>query len=509
MNTIGDNTEITHWINGQKVISQNGDKMDIYDPKHGSVTKSYDLAGKVEVDKAVSSAKRAFQDWRHVPPPKKAQIMFNYRELILENIEALAKAVSIEHGKTLDDAKGSVMRGVEVVEYCCNIASHLRSDFTPTVADGIDSFNLRQPLGVCAGITPFNFPAMVPMWMFPMAISCGNTFVLKPSEKDPSCPLMLAKLLERAGLPKGVLNVVVGGKHAVNAILDHEDIAAVSFVGSTAIGEYVYKKGTSNGKRVQALCGAKNHMVVMPDADMSQAGDAIIGAAYGSAGERCMAISVVIAVGDETADDLIERLAPRIKNLKVGPWDRDGIEMGPVISGEALSKIKSYVDKGVAQGANLVVDGRDLEVDGHENGFFIGGCLFDNVKPDMDIYKDEIFGPVLSVVRVKNYEEALRLVSDHEYGNGTCIFTRDGDTARDFFLNVKIGMVGINVPIPVPVAFHSFGGWKTFDIRGSCDLWSGRNPFLYQVKDGDFPLAFGYQGRLGFQFRKEFRPEVT
>jgi malonate-semialdehyde dehydrogenase (acetylating)/methylmalonate-semialdehyde dehydrogenase len=375
-------------------------------------------------------------------------------------MDELAEIVSEEHGKMLDDAKGSITRGLEVVEFACGIPQLLKGEYSEGVATGVDSWSMRQPVGVCAGITPFNFPAMVPMWMFPVAIACGNTFVLKPSERDPSCSLRMAELLSEAGLPDGVLNVVNGDKIAVDALLTSPIVQAVSFVGSTAVGEYIYQTGCENGKRVQALCGAKNHMVVMPDADLGQVVDAVMGAAYGSAGERCMAVSVVVTVGDDTADRLMALLKPRIEALKVGAYDQSDVEMGPVITPDARDRIKGYIDRGVEEGADLVVDGRDISVGGYENGCFVGATVFDKVTPMMKIYTDEIFGPVLSVVRARSYEEALDLVNKHEYGNGTAIFTRDGDAARDFTHRSQIGMVGVNVPIPVPLAFHSFGGWK-------------------------------------------------
>ncbi len=449
-----------HFINGEYVAGKSGRTSDIYNPALGEVQAKAPLASKSEIAEVVKIAKKAFETWREVPPAKRAAIMFKYRELIIEHMDELALLVSKEHGKTIEDAKGSIGRGLEVVEFCTGITSHLKSDFTENVSANIDSYNLRQPLGVCAGITPFNFPAMVPMWMFPVAICSGNTFILKPSEKDPSTPLRLAELLHEAGLPKGVFNVVMGDKEAVDAILEHQDIEAVSFVGSTQVGEYIYKKGTSHNKRVQALCGAKNHMVIMPDADVDLSVNSLLGSVYGSAGERCMAISVAVIVGDEMADKVIEKLAPKVKGLKIGAYDKPGVEMGPIISKESLEKIKNYIKEGQDKGAELVLDGRGISVPDHEKGFFIGGCIFDKVKPDMSIYTDEIFGPVLSIVRVKTYDEAIKLVNEHEYGNGTAIFTKDGDTARHFSHNVKIGMVGINVPIPVPVAYHSFGGWK-------------------------------------------------
>jgi malonate-semialdehyde dehydrogenase (acetylating)/methylmalonate-semialdehyde dehydrogenase len=385
--------------------------------------------------------------------------MFNLKSLIEKRIDDLARHLSLEHGKTFDDAKGEVGRGLEVVEFACGIAHHMKGDFTEQVAADMDTWSIRQPLGVVAGITPFNFPIMIPCWMGAMAVACGNAFILKPSEKDPSAPMLLAELYAEAGAPAGIFQVLNGDKVAVDALLEHPDVPAISFVGSTAIGEYVYHKGTAMNKRVQALCGAKNHMVIMPDADLDQATDALIGAGYGAAGERCMAISVAVAVGG-IGDRLIEKLAPRVSALKVGPGLDPQSEMGPLVTRQHRDKVMGYVDQGVKEGAKLVVDGRGLKLQGYENGNFMGGCLFDNVKSDMTIYKDEIFGPVLSVVRTDGFDEAIKLVNDHAYGNGTAIFTHDGDAARTFANNVKIGMVGINVPIPVPVAYHSFGGWK-------------------------------------------------
>ena len=453
-------TVLQHFINGQRVDGESNRFGDVFNPATGEVRAQAPYASPAEVRKAVEAAKAAFPGWSATPPAQRARILFRYRDLLEAHKEELAEIVSREHGKTLDDAKGSVTRGTEIVEFACGIPQLLKGEHNENVAGNVDSFSIRQPLGVCAGITPFNFPAMVPMWMFPIALACGNTFVLKPSERDPSTGVRLAELAVEAGLPPGVLNVVIGDKEAVDALLADPDVQAVSFVGSTPIAEYVYKTGTGHGKRVQALGGAKNHMVVMPDADLDQATDALIGSAYGSAGERCMAISVAVTVGDQTADELIDRLAPRVKNLHIGPYDDPEAEMGPLVTKQHYEKVKCYVDTGLDEGAELVVDGRECSVEGHEGGYFLGGCLFDKVTPDMRIYRDEIFGPVLSVVRAKDYEEALRLVNEHEFGNGTAIFTRDGDAARDFTTRVNIGMVGVNVPIPVPTAYHSFGGWK-------------------------------------------------
>ena len=449
---------LQHFIGGERVSGKSNRFGDIYNPATGQIQARVPFATAGEVGNAIQAAKAAFPGWAATPASQRARILFRYRDLVEAHRDELAYLCSAEHGKTLDDARGSVTRGIEIVEFACGIPQLLKGELNENVANGVDSFNMRQPLGVCAGITPFNFPAMVPMWMYPIALACGNTFVLKPSEKDPSCGLRLAELAVEAGVPLGVLNVVNGDKEAVDTLLTHEDVAAVSFVGSTPIAEYVHRTATAAGKRVQALGGAKNHLVVMPDADMEQVTDALIGSAYGSAGERCMAVAVAVAVGDEVADDLIERLAPRVESLKIGAFDAEGIEMGPLVTREQRDKVRGYVDAGVAEGATLVVDGRQTTVEGHEDGFFIGGCIFDNVKPDMRIYKEEIFGPVLSVVRANDYEEAVGLVNDHELG--AAIFTRDGDAARDFTHRVRIGMVGVNVPIPVPTAYHSFGGWK-------------------------------------------------
>ena len=432
----------------------------VFNPATGEETATVMLSGAAVVDQAVAAAKAALPEWANTPPLKRARIMFKYKALLEENIDALAEAISTQHGKTREDARGEVIRGIEVVEFACGIPHLLRGDYTRNVGPAIDSYSDRQPLGVVAGITPFNFPAMVPMWMFPMAIACGNTFILKPSERDPAAPQLAVELFHEAGLPKGVMNIVNGGKDAVDAILGHPDIKAVSFVGSTPIAEYVYKTGTANGKRVQALGGAKNHMVIMPDADMDQAVDALMGAGYGSAGERCMAISVAVPVGEETADRLVEKLAPRVSGIKIGPWDDPEAEMGPLITRDAFDRVSGYIDAGVKEGADLVVDGRGFSLQGYEDGYFIGGSLFDKVTTDMSIYREEIFGPVLSVVRADSFDTAVTMINEHEYGNGTAIFTRDGDAARTFADGIEVGMVGVNVPIPVPVAYHSFGGWK-------------------------------------------------
>jgi malonate-semialdehyde dehydrogenase (acetylating)/methylmalonate-semialdehyde dehydrogenase len=451
--------EISHYVAGHEVRGASGRFGEVYNPATGQVTGRVAFATESEVAAAVRVAHEAFASWAATPPLKRARVMFRFKELLERDMDHLAAIITSEHGKVLSDARGEVIRGLEVVEFACGIPHLLKGEYTEQIGAGIDSYSVRQPLGVCAGITPFNFPAMVPMWMFPLAIACGNTFVLKPSERDPSPGNHLASLLNEAGLPEGVFNVVHGDKVAVDALLKDPRVAAVSFVGSTPIAEYVYRTGTAAGKRVQALGGAKNHLVVMPDADLDQAVDALIGAAYGSAGERCMAISVGVAVGP-IGDKLVEKLAGRARALRVAPGSDATAEMGPLVSRQHLDRVTGYVEKGVREGARLVVDGRGLKVPGHENGFFLGGCLFDHVQPDMTIYREEIFGPVLSIVRVPDFESAVQLVNGHELGNGVSIFTRDGDCAREFAARIQIGMVGINVPIPVPMAFHSFGGWK-------------------------------------------------
>lgn len=454
-------TELTHYIGGAHVRGTSGRFADVYNPATGEVQAKVPLASAAEISQAVEIAETAQRAWGAVNPQRRARVMMKFVDLLNRDMDQLAEALSREHGKTLPDAKGDVQRGLEVVEYCIGAPQMLKGEFTDSAGPGIDMYSMRQALGVTAGITPFNFPAMIPMWMFAPAIVCGNAFILKPSERDPSVPLMLAELMEEAGLPKGVLQVVNGGKEAVDAILDNPVIQSIGFVGSTPIAEYIYGRGCSNGKRVQCFGGAKNHMIIMPDADMDQAADALIGAGYGAAGERCMAISVAVPVGDETADRLIEKLVPRIEKLKVGPYTADDeVDYGPVVTKAAQQNILGLVESGIKQGAKLIVDGRDFSLQGYENGFFVGPHLFDRVTPEMDIYKKEIFGPVLSTVRAGSYEEAISLAMDHEYGNGTAIFTRDGDAARDFANRINIGMVGINVPIPVPLAYHTFGGWK-------------------------------------------------
>ena len=450
---------IQHYINGKVYKGSSSKKGKVYNPATGAQESEVILGTKSDLDHAVENAKLAFEKWSQVTPLQRARIIFKYKELIEKNYDELTKLIVSEHGKVYDDAKGSLTRGLEIVEFACGIPQMLKGEFTENVGTNIDSWSMRQPLGVCAGITPFNFPAMVPMWMYPMAIACGNTFILKPSEKDPSCSVRLAQLFSEAGLPDGVLNVVNGDKEVVDSILTNKDIRAVSFVGSTPIAKYIYENAAKNEKRVQALGGAKNHCVVMPDCDMDQAVNGLMGAAYGSAGERCMAQSVAVAVGG-IGDELVEKLSKKVEALKVGPGLDKNSEMGPLVTKEHLEKVKGYVDLGVKEGAKLVVDGREIKLQGYENGFFIGGCLFDNVTKNMRIYNEEIFGPVLSVVRVKDFNDAIQLINDHEFGNGTSVYTRDGDVGRTFANKIKVGMVGINIPIPVPVAFHSFGGWK-------------------------------------------------
>jgi len=451
---------LSHWINGQSVAGGSGRTGNVFNPAIGEKIAEVPFASVDEVARAVAAAKAASPEWASTPAIRRARMIFKFKELIEANMDEFAQIVTREHGKVLSDAMGSITRGLEVVEFACGIPHLLKGEFSEAVGTGVDSYSMRQPLGVVAGITPFNFPAMVPMWMFPISLACGNTFILKPSEKDPSAANYMAELLKEAGCPKGVFNVVHGDKIAVDAVLEHPDIAAISFVGSTPIAEYIYATGCSHGKRVQALGGAKNHAIVLPDADLDMTSDALVSAAYGSAGERCMAVSVAVAVGDKAGDALIESLKPKIEQIKVGPGTDADSEMGPLVSKVHLDKVRGYVDHGVSEGANLVMDGRDLKLQGYENGYYIGPCLFDHVTPEMKIYKEEIFGPVLSVVRAPDYDAAVKMVNDHEFGNGTAIFTRDGDAARDFASQAEIGMVGVNVPIPVPVAYHSFGGWK-------------------------------------------------
>jgi malonate-semialdehyde dehydrogenase (acetylating)/methylmalonate-semialdehyde dehydrogenase len=452
-------TIITHYIGGREVEPSGGRYADVFNPALGEPCARVALASTAEVDAAVAAAAAAFPAWAATPPLARARVLFKYLQLCQQHVDEFAAMVTREHGKTFSDAQGEVARGIEVIEFAVGIPQLLKGEFTDQIARGIDAWSMRQPLGVVAGITPFNFPVMVPMWMFPVAIACGNTFVLKPSERDPSASLLHARLLKQAGLPDGVFNVIQGDKVAVDALLDHPQVEAISFVGSTPIAQYIYARGSETGKRVQALGGAKNHMVVMPDADMDMAVDALVGAAYGSAGERCMAISVAVAIGD-AGDKLVAALARRTAALKIDDGMAAGAEMGPVVTAAARQRIERLIGEGVEQGATLVVDGRGYRVAGRENGFFVGGTLFDHVTPEMSIYKEEIFGPVLCVVRMPDVGSALRLINANEYGNGVAVFTRDGGVAREFVRQVQVGMVGVNVPLPVPMAFNSFGGWK-------------------------------------------------
>ncbi len=469
--------EIRHWINNKPFDGQPDRWGEVYNPATGLVAGRVALAGPEEVDVAVEAAKQALPGWRDTSVSARTRIMFAFRDLVEQNREEIAKLLVAEHGKVFSDALGEVQRGLEVIEFACGIPHLLKGDFSENVSTQVDTYTMRQPLGVVAGITPFNFPAMVPMWMYPIAIACGNTFLLKPSEKDPSASNFSAELFAAAGLPDGVLNVVHGDKVAVDRILEHPDISAVSFVGSTPIARYVYETGTSHNKRVQALGGAKNHMIVLPDADMDLAADSAVSAGYGSAGERCMAVSVVVAVG-EAADRLIDKMKDRMADLKVGPGDQPDMDMGPLVTAVHRDKVAGYIDAGEREGATLVADGRGFAPEGHENGFFLGPTLFDNVTPDMSIYRDEIFGPVLDVVRVDSFEEAIQLINDNPWGNGTAVFTNDGGAARKFQNEIQVGMVGINVPIPVPLGFYSFGGWKE-SIFGSHGIYGPEGIHFY------------------------------
>ncbi|MBO9443893.1 CoA-acylating methylmalonate-semialdehyde dehydrogenase [Phaeobacter italicus] len=453
---------IEHYVDGSSFSGSSSKTQPVFNPATGESNLSVRLATTGDVEKAVASAQKAWPAWRKMPALRRARILDRFKNILWERMDELAAAITIEHGKTFDDAKGEVTRGLEVVEFAVGAPTHLKGEFSENVGTGVDTHMIRQPLGVVAGITPFNFPAMVPMWMFPVALATGNCFILKPSERDPSASLLMAQWLTEAGLPDGVFNVVQGDKTAVDALLEHPDVKAISFVGSTPIAKYIHETGVRNGKRVQALGGAKNHMIIMPDADLDMAANALMGAAFGSAGERCMAISVAVPVGEETADRLVQKLLPKIDQLKVGPGMDQESDMGPLVTRQHRDKVKGYIDSGVEEGAKLLVDGRDFaqSKQGYEDGFFVGATLFDNVTQDMKIYKEEIFGPVLSIVRQPDYQSAVELVHGHEYGNGTAIFTRDGDTARNFSQDIEVGMVGVNVPIPVPMAFHSFGGWK-------------------------------------------------
>jgi malonate-semialdehyde dehydrogenase (acetylating) / methylmalonate-semialdehyde dehydrogenase len=453
-------TALHHYIGGRAAPGTSGRFGTVYDPTTGAVAARAPYASRADVASAIADAMGTFPAWAATPALKRARVMFRFRELLEEHADELARLIASEHGKVLADARGEVQRGVEVVEFVCGIPHLLKGEFSDSVGHGIDSYSMRQPLGVTAGITPFNFPVMVPLWMLAPAIACGNTFVLKPSEKDPSATLRMAELLVEAGAPPGVLNVVIGDKEAVDTLLTDPRVQAVSFVGSTPIARYVYATAAAHGKRVQSMGGAKNHLVVLPDADLDQTVDAILGAAYGSAGERCMAVSVAVPVGKRTAGALVERLADRVRALRIGPSTQANVDMGPLVTGEHRDRVRGYVEHGLREGAELVVDGRDFELAGYEQGFFLGGCLFDKVRPEMRIYREEIFGPVLTVTRADTLDDALRLASDHEFGNGVSIFTRDGGSAREFAQRVQAGMVGINVPIPVPLAFYSFGGWK-------------------------------------------------
>ncbi len=450
---------IGHWINGQHV-STDGREQDVFNPALGEVIRRVQLADRKTVEDAISAAQQAFESWKRTPPSKRARVMFQFKQLVEINQDKLARLIGEEHGKTVSDAKGEIQRGLENIEYACGVADALKGEYSKNVGPDIDSWSDFQPLGVVAGITPFNFPVMVPMWMFPLAIACGNTFVLKPSERDPSSTLFLADLLSQAGLPEGVFNIVNGDKEAVDTLLEDKRVKAVSFVGSTAIAESIYCKASDNGKRCQALGGAKNHAIVMPDADLDSTVNQLLGAAFGSAGERCMALSVVVAIGDKTADALIDRLKTEMAKLKVGSCLDSENDFGPLITKQHQDKVRNYIASAQLQGAEIVVDGRDIAVPGYESGYFVGGTLIDKVTSEMTSYQEEIFGPVLQVMRVDSMQQAMQLINDHEYGNGTCIFTRDGEAARYFADNIEVGMVGINVPLPVPVSYHSFGGWK-------------------------------------------------
>jgi len=456
-------SEIAHFINGQIVSGTSIRRQDVFNPATGAADKAVILATQNDVDDAVNAASAAWPEWSKTPALRRSRILDKFKNILWERLNHLAEVISTEHGKTLDDAIGEVTRGLEVVEFATAAPTLMKGEFSENVGSGVDSHMIRQSLGVCVGITPFNFPAMVPMWMFPVALATGNCFVLKPSERDPSASLLIAEWLSEAGLPNGVFNVVQGDKEAVDRLITHPDVRAISFVGSTPIANYIYTTGTAKGKRVQALGGAKNHMVIMPDADLDMATNALMGAAYGSAGERCMAVSVAVPVTDAVADALVEKLTPKIQALKIGPAMDPASEMGPLVTAQHLQKVTGYIDAGEREGADVIVDGRSFKQDkqGYENGFFIGGTLLDNVQEDMSCYREEIFGPVLSVVRKQSYQEAIDLIHAHEYANGTAIFTRDGDTARNFTQDIEVGMVGVNVPIPVPMAFHSFGGWKS------------------------------------------------
>ncbi|MBE0578091.1 CoA-acylating methylmalonate-semialdehyde dehydrogenase [Devosia sp.] len=490
---------IENAVAGKRYVSS-GRRVPVFNPATGEVSAELPLSTMSELNDAVASAKKAQVAWGNTPPMKRARVMFKFKALLDQYADDLAREISREHGKVHDDALGEVARGIDCVDFACGIPQLLKGEFSRNVGPSIDSYSDRQPLGVVAGITPFNFPAMVPMWMYPAAIACGNAFILKPSERDPSASMLAWNLFMEAGLPEGILNIVHGDKEMVDGILDHPDIKAVSFVGSTPIAEYVYQRGTRAGKRVQALGGAKNHMVILPDADLDQVADALMGAGYGSAGERCMAISVAVPVGKETGDALVAKLKPRVESLKIGPATDKDAEMGPVVTKMHRDKIVGYIDAGVEQGADLVVDGRGFTLQGYEGGYYVGGTLFDHVTPDMTIYKEEIFGPVLSVVRADTYDAAVKLINDHEYGNGTAIFTRDGDAAREFADKIEVGMVGINVPIPVPVAYHSFGGWKR-SLFGDHSIYGPEGVHFYtRLKTVTTRWPAGIKGGAEFSF---------
>ncbi|KKB08019.1 CoA-acylating methylmalonate-semialdehyde dehydrogenase [Devosia chinhatensis] len=491
---------IENAIGGKRSVSSSTRRVPVFNPATGEQSAELPLSTLAELDQAVANAVKAQVAWGATPPMKRARVMFKFKALLDQYADDLAREISKEHGKVHDDALGEVARGIDCVDFACGIPHLLKGEFSRNVGPNIDSYSDRQPLGVVAGITPFNFPAMVPMWMYPAAIACGNAFILKPSERDPSAPMLAWNLFMEAGLPEGILQVIHGDKEMVDGILDHADIKAVSFVGSTPIAEYVYQRGTKAGKRVQALGGAKNHMIIMPDADLDQAADALMGAGYGSAGERCMAISVAVPVGQETADALVAKLKPRVESLKIGPATDKDAEMGPVVTKMHRDKIVGYIDKGEEQGAKLVVDGRGFTLQGYENGYYVGGTLFDNVEPHMDIYKDEIFGPVLSVVRRDSFQDAVDLIHGHEYANGTAIFTRDGDAAREFADKIEVGMVGINVPIPVPVAYHSFGGWKR-SLFGDHSIYGPEGVHFYtRLKTVTTRWPAGIKGGAEFSF---------
>ena len=490
---------IENAVAGKRYVSS-GRRVPVFNPATGEVSAELPLSTLSELNDAVASAKKAQVAWGNTPPMKRARVMFKFKALLDQYADDLAREISREHGKVHDDALGEVARGIDCVDFACGIPQLLKGEFSRNVGPSIDTYSDRQPLGVVAGITPFNFPAMVPMWMYPAAIACGNAFILKPSERDPSASMLAWNLFMEAGLPEGILNVLHGDKEMVDGILDHPDIKAVSFVGSTPIAEYVYQRGTKAGKRVQALGGAKNHMVILPDADLDQVADALMGAGYGSAGERCMAISVAVPVGKETGDALVAKLKPRVESLKIGPATDKDAEMGPVVTKMHRDKILGYIDAGVEQGADLVVDGRGFTLQGYEGGYYVGGTLFDNVTPEMTIYKEEIFGPVLSVVRADSYNDAVKLINDHEYGNGTAIFTRDGDAAREFADKIEVGMVGINVPIPVPVAYHSFGGWKR-SLFGDHSIYGPEGVHFYtRLKTVTTRWPAGIKGGAEFSF---------